>query len=244
MAIWMHFKVRNNMCIFTKIMIVSSIGFGKFSENCILSFIEDSHFPIPFLQKVKEDVSVEVKQKSWRRRVDINVAFYFSCLLVFAILNIFYVSQGCSQNSGYIDCDNVTSTENLTQIIFQYSVPGQAMQFSACYLQLMIIVGLCMDKGLSMSGRFLNTAPLQFLGRISLALYLVHVPLMRWITLIIYGPIEWVDCEASVHAKFPLWGIPIHVVVSILMACVLTFFVEEPVRKFFKKPKIESIEMS
>ena len=68
------------------------VGFGRWSNNGFLSFIEDSHLPFPFCQQIDDSSSVNAKTRSWRRRVDINMAFYLSLLIVFAIMNIYYVS--------------------------------------------------------------------------------------------------------------------------------------------------------
>ena len=76
---------------------------------------------------------------------------------------------------------------------FKYAIPGMYMQVTACYLQLMIIVGLCLDAGKSITCRFFKTKLMQFLGRISMALYLIHEPLIYWLKLIIFGPVEWIN---------------------------------------------------
>ena len=73
-------------------MSVQFLGFGRWSNNCLLSFIEDSQFPIPFCQKVDVTNSVNTKERSWRRRVDINMAFYLGMLIAFSTLNIIYSS--------------------------------------------------------------------------------------------------------------------------------------------------------
>ena len=67
-------------------------GFGRWANNGFLSFIEDSHFPFPFCQQIDESSSVNVKKRSWQRRVDINMAFYISLLIAFTIMNIYYNS--------------------------------------------------------------------------------------------------------------------------------------------------------
>ena len=51
-----------------------------------------------------------------------------------------------------------------------------------CYTQLMIIVGLCLDDGKSFTSRFFNTKVMQFLGRISMSIYLFHFPLILYIS--------------------------------------------------------------
>ena len=78
-------------------------------------------------------------------------------------------------------------------VIFKLAIPGMYMQVTACYLQLMIIVGLCLDAGKSLTCRFFKTKFMQFLGRISMSLYLIHEPLIYWLKFIIFGPLEWID---------------------------------------------------
>ena len=68
---------------------------------------------------------------------------------------------------------------------------GGPLQVFAVYLQLMIIVGLCLDHGISWTSQFFKTRVLQFLGRISMALYLVHMIVRNVIILVIHGPFKW-----------------------------------------------------
>ena len=72
-------------------------------------------------------------------------------------------------------------TENAALQFFlngSFSTIGQMLM---CYTQLMIIVGLCLDNGKSLFSRFYKTKVLQFLGRISMSLYLLHEPLIYYI---------------------------------------------------------------
>ena len=115
--------------------------------------------------------------------------------------------------------------------------PGLILQLTACYTQLMIIVGLCMDGGRSLTARFFSTRLMQFLGRISMAYYLVHYPMIFWINLCYYGPFEG---EKPEWATFPPWATPIMMILSVLLATLLTLFLEEPARnrlKAFYKPE-------
>ena len=45
--------------------------------------------------------------------------------------------------------------------IFKWALPSIYGQFFFCYVQLMIIVGLCLDGGQSIFAKFFNTKPLQ-----------------------------------------------------------------------------------
>ena len=110
---------------------------------------------------------------------------------------------------------------------------GGPLQVFAVYLQLMIIVGLCLDSGKAWTTRFFKTRIMQFLGRISMALYLIHFLLIDLLKLIIYGPYEWVDGKAP-NVRLPVWGIPIHLGISLISGIILTLFIEDPARNFLK----------
>ena len=95
-------------------------------------------------------------------------------------------------------------------------------------------LGLCLDAGQSLTSQFFKTRVMQFLGRISMSLYLIHVPLIFWIKLIIHGPAKWVEGK-NPELTMPNWAIPIHLLVSLAFGTLLTLFVEDPARKFLKK---------
>ena len=65
-----------------------------------------------------------------------------------------------------------------------------------------------------------------------MAVYLVHEPTIFWLNCIIYGPFEEKKPD---WAKLPMWAIPIHIVVSIILGIGLTLLLEEPVRKKLKQ---------
>ena len=90
-----------------------------------------------------------------------------------------------------------------------------------------------MDGGKSLTCRFFKTRAMQFLGRISMSLYLIHEPLIYWIKLIVHGPAEWIDGK-NPGLTMPIWAVPIHVLISLVFGTLLTIFLEEPARKFLK----------
>ena len=98
----------------------------------------------------------------------------------------------------------------------------------------MIIVGLCLDSGKSWTGRFFKTRIMQYLGRISMSLYLIHGLMINWLKLIIYGVVDWNDGE-NPELKMPVWAIPIHLVISLIFGVLMTLCIEDPSRKFLKK---------
>ena len=128
---------------------------------------------------------------------------------------------------------NESSNYKIIECVFSLSAPCHPLMLLVCYLQLMIIVGLCLDSGKSWTGQFFKTKIMQFFGRISMSLYLIHEPLINWLKLIIHGPIEWEDGK-NPGLKMPVWAIPIHLVISIIFGALLTLFIEEPARNILK----------
>ena len=54
-----------------------------------------------------------------------------------------------------------TYPESIDHKVFKWALPETFGQFFLCYVQLMIIVGLCLDGGKSIFSRFFNKKPLQ-----------------------------------------------------------------------------------
>ena len=54
-----------------------------------------------------------------------------------------------------------TYPESIDHKVFKWALPETFGQFFLCYVQLMIIVGLCLDGGKSIFSRFFNTKPLE-----------------------------------------------------------------------------------
>ena len=66
--------------------------FGKQPENGFLSLMEDN-FPLSLFcgRTMKQKTNpLKKRQISWKRRVDINICFYFTVICVFALMNILY----------------------------------------------------------------------------------------------------------------------------------------------------------
>ena len=114
-------------------------------------------------------------------------------------------------------------------------LPGRILHLFSSHLQAMIIVGMCLDSSKSYTTRFFKTRLMQFLGQISMALYLSHTIVINVIKLFIYGPVALKTGEHSPIPKMPPWAIPIHLAISLILSILLTFYIEEPTRKFFSK---------
>ena len=125
----------------------------------------------------------------------------------------------------------------------QDSFWGEGLQLFAVHLQLTIVIGLCMDDGKSLTSRFLRTKVMQFLGRISLSLYLTHESIFRFVILAINGPREY-ETEAEIWEAyesrdlieppgFPLIGI----ITAPIVAFIVTNYFEEPISKILRGSK-------
>ena len=97
---------------------------------------------------------------------------------------------------------------------------GIMLQYLFVPIQLPIVIGLCMDNGKSLVSRFLRTKFMQFLGRISLSLYLLHMPMIAVFDL---ESITWPP------------GMPLVVIViSPFLSFFVTKYFEEPMSKILK----------
>ena len=106
----------------------------------------------------------------------------------------------------------------------------------------MMIVGLCLDGGRSLFSKFYKTRIMQFLGRISMSLYLVHEPIIYYINWVYFGSVKWLKDEDSPtnfakpdYVKMPTQYVPVHICISLLAGIFLTLCIEEPARKFLTK---------
>lgn len=123
------------------------------------------------------------------------------------------------------------------------------------FLQLEVIIALTRASPTALVNRFLNHPILQYLGEISMAIYLVHIPVMQYLCWIIEGGrLKWPteldcsvydddtseqNCEDEVHdftrkILIPLWGMPVVWGVSLVLAVILYHGIEEPSRKLLR----------
>ena len=84
-----------------------------------------------------------------------------------------------------VDCQS--TTQPFLCLIFRDGGIVAYAQLLLCHNQIMIIVGLCLDEGGSVISKVFNSKVMQFLGRISMSLYLIHEPIIFYIRLFFYG---------------------------------------------------------
>ena len=120
---------------------------------------------------------------------------------------------------------------------------GTYLQIFAVHIQLTIVIGLCMDAGTSLTSRFLRTQMMQFLGRISLSLYLLHWSLIGYVILAINGPREY-QTEGEILAAYkshelivPFGSPMIVIIVSPIVSFIVTKYFEEPISKILRGTK-------
>ena len=60
-------------------------GFGCRTDNCVLAFLQDNFFPCCCCGGGNpEDIDRERRQRSWRRRVDVNMGYYLALMIIFS----------------------------------------------------------------------------------------------------------------------------------------------------------------
>lgn len=199
-----------------------------------------SMFPSYFLNFSLPKCLIQKKEGSeishWKSRSD-----YLSILLLSLTL-IVTLADALSRYLG-------GSSGILGAIWFQAIVP---------FTQLSIIISLTRDNNESKSSIFLSSNILQWFGKISMCIYLVHFPVIYYACWILHGSrVKWPDefdcttyesdnddykqneCESDIKEwnsirSIPLWCAPIVWCVSIFLSILLYYGVEEPARKLFR----------
>ena len=99
------------------------------------------------------------------------------------------------------------------------------------YVILVVIVGLSITsrEAISYTQRLLSWPACLFLGRISLALYLVHEPIIQYVAWIARPAQAW-----SLNTPMPVWGIAVVLPVSLVLAMLLERTIETPARNFIR----------
>lgn len=125
------------------------------------------------------------------------------------------------------------------------------------YAQLDVIVALTRDDGKSMASRALRTPLAKWLGKVSMSVYLIHIPLQQYLCWAVYGggrlflPAE-MDCSKFAQGSTdreicednmtayndakttPIWGIPVVFFAGIILGSLIHYFVEEPARRLLR----------
>ena len=207
----------------------NNLAFGTFSNNCVLSFVEDNFLPIPFASNdsIVKDQDPEQTSKTWRRRLDINMFYYIAVILSMGTWNVIAT---LAKEKDASDRDASFFEES-------WLGPERAyLQFSMVHTQLMIILGLCWDNKKSLTSKFFNSKVMQFFGRISMSLYLIHEPVVFYIRFFMHGVWNWEDAEGMEGPPpSPIWTVPIHVILSLCFGTLITIYIEEPARKILKE---------
>ena len=189
----------------------------RFSGNCFLSFINDNIWPWPFHRKIPTSVDdSKTKQDSCTlcHRVTANMFFNFGLLIVATILNVLFkfdifgiiqindATNGTINNGSKIqgvqelghpveiwevNCES--TAQPILCLLFTDGGIGAYFQLLLCYNQIMIIVCLCLDEGRSVMSKLFNSKVMQFLGRISMSLYLIHDPVIFYFQFLFNGKI-------------------------------------------------------
>ena len=122
------------------------------------------------------------------------------------------------------------------------------LQAAVPLAQLELIVTLAVISKNSILYKTLTTRVSKFFGTISMTIYLIHFPIIKyvcfaqnnWQTLIWPSAADWLEPNNALvknyieKNKLSLWGIPIVVGITIPLAAVVFYAYEEPIRRRFK----------
>jgi len=109
-------------------------------------------------------------------------------------------------------------------------------QFWSPLLQALLVYSLTMDEGRSKTARVFNSRPLQWLGEVSLELYLCHVTVLQMVTAAYKGlEKEWSITKRPWHEKtLPFSVIFLAVAISLVFSWALHRFLAVPARRFIR----------
>ena len=200
--------------------------------------VQSTHSTIPISNDASTHTHVLTAETIyWNRQTDINMCVYLLLTLIVIILDT--ISR--YQDSG---------TGILGSLWLQAIVP---------FLQLEILVGLTMvDIKSSISGRLLNNNLIQWLGALSMTIYLIHWVILNYLCFAVNGTSltwpttfncdqyknqsssEYSDCRDELnhfnHAReLPMWGIPVVIAVTMVVSIIIFYGFEEPIRRKLKR---------
>merc|ERR1719295_2546979 len=115
---------------------------------------------------------------------------------------------------------------NLAVFLLQYAVAWWAMEF---------IISLTFEND-SFVSKLLTSKLALFLGRMSYAVYLIHLPVHQYISYIAYGESDLTNIEVEFY--IPIWCIPIMWIISIILGILLNRYIEEPLRKRLRPSRV------
>ena len=163
----------------------------------------------------------------WRRRVDFS-----SIVCSLAIITLTIIRKLCDLYLPNSDTEKFLFHKMLEEQGIFHSI----IQFVLVHSQLTLIIGLCKDDGYSLTSRVLRSPVLQFLGKISLSLFITHWTIIGYISLAING-IDNCGSENDISlfpgwdicAALPNWSPLLTMVVAPVVAFLITRYVERPV---------------
>merc|ERR1711951_144199 len=106
---------------------------------------------------------------------------------------------------------------------------GFLIQWVVAWWVMEFIISLTFEDD-SFVSKLLTSKLALYLGRISYAVYLIHLPVHQYISYIAYGE--------SDDIYIPIWCIPIMWSISIILCILLNRFIEEPLRKKLRPSRV------
>ena len=201
--------------------------FGK--RNDWLTCLGDVCLPFCSPRNIDTKATKESYEKFWARRVDRNTLLFLILIVTLTTMNMTSILQNWNWSKNQCIGDHPTRCKKEARNgWFRFYGPMLVPQ-----IQLMIIVSLCLDNGKSWTGRILNMRLFQFLGRISMSLYLIYGNVLFCVNTMLYY--SWTDVKKSNSFLKNIGNVPIAVILSLIAATILTVIIDEPVNRYLTK---------
>lgn len=173
-------------------------------QNLSKNFIHDIlPWGIFYNKKCTKDLYQESKEIKWRWRVDRNSLFIILYLLVCIYAGKHY--------------DRIQKSSNYSFVMTHSS------QYFLVHLQVLIIRGLTSDGSSSYVSKLCKAGFTTFLGRISMAVYLYHMPVRVYV-------------HKLLKTKETRWFLmlPYDILIAIVVGTLMTLLVDEPAKKLLQ----------
>lgn len=183
------------------------------------SIVDDDNvdsLSVPFANKEHDMTPVSVAKgddaKKWAKITDICACIFFSWIGISIIFTA--INRKFDYGSNYV------------------------IQIFGSPFPLAFIVSLTLDNGTSTFAKVCRWTPSMWLGKIGLCLYLVHLPIIGYFTVICQKInshlVSLTDHEPWPGGSMPYWGVFIVVPLSLLLASAIERYVETPCRRLLR----------
>ena len=138
-----------------------SVRLEAFEDYNVLSSLLHTVLPCGLSADDSKRLKHDERQRLWRKRVDFNAGLYIALV--------------CALSIGSLASSILHPNNWVLSSLMRMDGLGLMFQSLLVHSELTVIIGLCLDGGTSVTSKMLRRKCFQFLGRISLSLWLVHM---------------------------------------------------------------------